>query len=123
MPQPKLGWIQREICMTRPILLLVVVPFSAFSALAVWRHGYWGLFAHPLQSLAGLQVLADLAIALALVLTWLWTDARAAGRSPWPGLLLTMTAGSFGPLLYRVTGGAGRRSPAPRADRPGLAGE
>jgi hypothetical protein len=42
----------------------------------------------------------DLAIALGVILTWLWRDARARGSSPLPYVLITMFTGSIGPLLY-----------------------
>jgi hypothetical protein len=86
--------------MTRLLLLTVLLPFSALSVAALWQHGYWGLFEPALHSLAAAQVLVDLVIALGLVLVWLWRDARANGRNPWPWTLLTLAAGSFGPLLY-----------------------
>ncbi len=72
-----------------------------------------GIFAHALQNLAGAQLLADLALALALLLAWLWRDARATGRNPWPWVLATLVVGSFAPLVYLLTRpGAG----APRRD-------
>lgn len=89
--------------MSRLLLLTVLLPFSALSLAALWQHGYWGLFEPALHSLAAAQVLADLVIALGLVLVWLWRDARASGRNPWPWTLLTLAAGSFGPLLYLLT--------------------
>ncbi len=48
-------------------------------------------------------MLLDLVIALFLVLTWLWNDARTSGRNPWPWIGITLVAGSFGPLLYLLT--------------------
>lgn len=89
--------------MRRTILLLVLLPFAALTAAAVWRHGYIGIFQGQFTSLAGLQVLVDLAIALGLFLVWMWRDARVLGRNPWPWLVLTLAAGSFGPLLYLLT--------------------
>ena len=50
-----------------------------------------------------MQVLADLAIALVLVLVWLWRDAKATGRNPVPWVVLTLATGSFGPLIYLLT--------------------
>lgn len=84
----KLGWIG------------VLAAFAALTLAAVANHGYLGIFDYQFKSLAGLQVLADLAIALLLVLGWLWQDARASGRNPYPWVVLTLAAGSFGPLLY-----------------------
>lgn len=103
--------------MQRVVLVVVLGVFSAFSALALWTHGYWGLFEHQLQSLAGMQVLADLVIALSLFAAWVWNDARRAGRNPWPWLVLTLVGGSIGPLLYLATrraAVAGPLSPRPR---------
>jgi len=48
-------------------------------------------------------VLVDLVIALTLVLVWMWRDAQATGRNVWPWVLLTLVAGSFGPLGYLLT--------------------
>jgi hypothetical protein len=84
----------------RPLLVAVLLAFGALSAVAMGRHGYWGIFQPLVSSWAGAQVLADLAIALLLWLVWMWGDARAHGRNPWPWVVLTLTAGSFGPLLY-----------------------
>ena len=86
--------------MPRLLLLIVLLPFALLSSAALLHHGYWGLFETSLQTLAGAQVLADLVIALSLVSLWLWRDARATGRNPWPWLVLTLVAGSFGPLAY-----------------------
>ena len=89
--------------MQRTLILLVLVPFGALTGAALWQHGYLGIFLLPLQTLAGTQVLADLVIALTLVLVWLVQDARAQGRNPWPWVAATLLAGSFGPLLYLLT--------------------
>lgn len=82
------------------LLSLVLASFGALTVAAVLQHGYVGIFLHQFQNLAGLQVLADLGIALTLVLVWLWRDARSRGRNPWPWVVLTLAAGSFGPLVY-----------------------
>lgn len=89
--------------MQRSLVAVVLIPFSLLSAMALWQHGYLGIFANEFQSTAGMQVLADLLIALSLVLVWLWHDAKATGRNPWPWLLVTLTTGSFGPLIYLLT--------------------
>ena len=89
-----------EPALPRALLLGVLLLFGALTAAAVWRHGYWGILLPHLHSLGAGQVLADLVIALGLVLVWLVRDARAHGRAAWPWVLLTLAAGSFGPLLY-----------------------
>ena len=89
--------------MQRSLVAVVLIPFSLLSAVALWQHGYLGIFANEFQSTAGTQVLADLVIALSLFLVWMWRDAKATGRNPWPWLLVTLTTGSFGPLVYLLT--------------------
>lgn len=94
--------------MFRTILALVLLAFLALTAVALWQHGYVGIFAGQFRDAAGLQVLADLAIALGLVLAWLWRDAHERGRSPWPWVVLTLATGSIGPLVYLLWRGPQR---------------
>lgn len=94
--------------MPRSLLLAILLPFGALTAAALWQHGYLGVLLANVRSLATGQVLADLVIALTLVLVWLWRDARGSGRNPWPWLAATLVFGSFGPLCYLLT----RKAPA-----------
>jgi hypothetical protein len=87
----------------RSLLILTLILFGTLSAAALWQHGYWGIIAPHFHSFGAGQVLADLVIALVLVMVWMWHDAKATGRSIWPWLALTLAAGSFGPLLYLLT--------------------
>lgn len=54
-------------------------------------------------------MLVDLVIALGLFLAWMWKDAKAAGRNPWPWLLLTLATGSIGALVYLLAYKSDRR--------------
>ena len=89
--------------MLKPALVLVLIPFSILSAAALWQVGYLGIWTGQFANYGAWQVLADLVIAVSLAMYWMWTDARRTGRNPWPWLLLSLAAGSFGPLLYVVT--------------------
>ena len=86
------------------VLGLVTLDFAVLSGYAMLQHGYLGLFEYQLASPAGWQVLADLVIVCTLAMVWMVADARRSGRTVWPYLLLTLTAGSFGPLLYLLLG-------------------
>jgi len=89
--------------MQRILIVLTLILFGALTAAALWQHGYFGIFAPHFQTFGGAQVLADLVIALVLVMLWMWNDARATGRNVWPWIVVTLAAGSFGPLLYLLT--------------------
>jgi hypothetical protein len=87
----------------RIVLIGTLALFSLLTTAALWQHGYWGILQPHFQSTGAGQVLADLVIALSLVMIWMWRDARATGRNIWPWLAVTLVAGSFGPLLYLLT--------------------
>ena len=96
--------------MQRTVLLVTLILFGALTVLALQEVGYWGLFEPHFKSLGGGQVFTDLVIAVTLAMVWMWHDAKATGRNVWPWLVLSLAAGSFGPLLYLLT-----RKPKPKA--------
>lgn len=89
--------------MQRTLILITLALFGALSTLAMLEFGYLGIFMSPLQSLASMQIFADLLIALTLVMIWMWRDAKASGRNIWPWMIATLTLGSLGPLFYLLT--------------------
>ena len=94
--------------MRRAILLAILVPFLGLTGVALWQHGYVGIFLQHSTSSAGLQVIVDLVIALSLFLVWMWNDAKAAGRNPLPWLLLVLGTGSIGALVYLIVYKSGK---------------
>jgi hypothetical protein len=89
--------------MQRSVLTMTLILFSILTVIALWQHGYWGLIAPHFQNFGGAQVFSDLVIALCLAMEWMWRDAKATGRNAWPWIALTLTMGSFGPLIYLLT--------------------
>ena len=81
---------------------VILIAFSAFSAYVVYHYGYIGLFEQALANAATVQVFLDLTIALSLVILWMWQDAQKHDIAPLPYILLTLTLGSIGPLVYLV---------------------
>lgn len=88
--------------MQRILLIVTLLAFTALTVLTLIHHGVTGIFGHQFANLAGMQVFFDLVIALTLFMVWMWRDARAAGRNPWPWLFLTLVVGSIGPLIYLI---------------------
>ncbi|NIB42776.1 DUF2834 domain-containing protein [Pseudomaricurvus alkylphenolicus] len=84
----------------KPMLILLLLPFGLLTLYTLAQVGYLGIFDYHRHSPAGWQVIADLVIALLLVLVWLVADARKKGRNPWPWVVATLLTGSFGPLFY-----------------------
>lgn len=90
----------------KALLAVLTAAFTAFTLFVISRTGFVGFFEQLLSSPAGWQTLADVTIALSLVLAWMWQDARREGRSFWPWVPVTLLLGSIGPLLYLL-----RRTP------------
>ena len=90
----------------RTLAIIILIPFTALTVYAVQQVGYIGICDYQRHSPAGWQDIIDLVIALVLVLSWLIPEARRAGRNPWPWVIVTLLAGSFGPLLYLVFAGS-----------------
>ena len=94
-------------------LLLVIVLFGVLTAVAVADVGILGIFRPHFQAWGPAQVFADLVILAVLACFWMVGDGRAHGLNPWPFVVLTVLAGSFGPLFYlvfrEVRSGARRR--------------
>lgn len=82
------------------VLLVVLVLFGALSGMALLDVGYLGIIEPHFQSWGAGQVLADLVILAVLSCFWMHGDAPTRGLSAWPFIVLTLVAGSFGPLTY-----------------------
>jgi hypothetical protein len=84
------------------MVLLTLAVFSAYSLVAMMQVGYLGIWLAGLSGWGEGQVLMDLVVACGLIMVWMVADAKKHGLNPWPFVLVTVTAGSFGPLLYLV---------------------
>ena len=78
----------------------VVVLFGALSVIALLDVGYFGIIAPHFKTWGAGQVFADLVIMCLLGCIWMVADARKRGTNAWPFVVLTLVAGSFGPLCY-----------------------
>lgn len=88
---------------TRLILLFVVIAaFGVLTVLALADVGYFGIIRPHFQSWGAGQVFADLVILAVLSCAWMVSDGRTSGVNPWPFVVLTFAAGSFGVLFYLV---------------------
>jgi len=83
-------------------LTVILCNFAALTGYAVYQYGYLGFFEQVTANAATVTALADLVIALSLVIAWMVRDARARGVSALPYVVLTLLLGSVGPLLYLI---------------------
>jgi hypothetical protein len=88
----------------KPLLTLALIAHGGITVGALWIEGLAGIFAAIAHSYGTMQIFADLVIALTLAMVWMWRDAKNTGRNIWPWIVITLAAGSFGPLLYFITG-------------------
>lgn len=84
----------------RPLLFVVFAAFGAYSLYAMWAVGYFGIWQAGMASVGAWQLLVDFVITSLLLLGYIARDARLTGRKLWPYAVITIAAGSFGPLLY-----------------------
>lgn len=87
----------------RLLSIILLVPFTALTAWAAYEYPGIGILEYQFATSAGLQVWIDLVIAMVLFLIWMFPDAKKHGRNPWPWVVITLTIGSFGPLIYLAT--------------------
>ena len=83
-------------------LVAVVIGFGALTAMALLDVGFLGILEPHFQSWGGAQVFVDLVIVCLLACIWMVNDAPSRGLNAWPFVLITLVAGSFGPLVYLV---------------------
>jgi len=83
-------------------LVAVVIAFGALTAMALLDVGFFGILEPHFQSWGGAQVFVDLVIVCLLACIWMVNDAPSRGLNAWPFVLITLVAGSFGPLTYLV---------------------
>jgi hypothetical protein len=90
--------------MNRKQLLLsaALIVLLACDAYSIYLYGYVGFFRVILSNFSGFTALVDLVIALVLILAWMADDVRARNTSAVPYVILTITLGSVGPLLYLI---------------------
>ena len=106
--------------LTLLVLILVIAGFGLLTTLALMDVGFFGILKPHFLSWGGAQVFVDLVILAVLSCVWMVNDARTRGTSAWPFVLITLVAGSFGPLFYlvarelRASAGQPARPSAPR---------
>lgn len=100
-PTPEGGTGNRGLIALLAICLVVLIPVTI---MALWQYGVGGVFASIVQSSASVQIYLDLFVLCVLAIVWMRRDSRETGRRFWPWAILTLAAGSFGPLLYLLFG-------------------
>lgn len=83
-------------------LAVVLADFAALTAYVTAQYGIVGLYETLFANWATTLAMVDLVIALAMIVAWMWQDARRRGVNPVPYAVLTLGFGSVGPLLYLI---------------------
>jgi hypothetical protein len=97
--------------MKKILPFVVLVPFTAFSAICIARFGYFGFLTVSLREPWAMQMLLDLTIAIFLVGAGIRRDAAKHGIPYVPYLVAMLFLGSIGALAYYV-----HRALAPRTE-------
>lgn len=85
----------------KPILLTVLVLFGLLTATGIIIDGVpVAVFDAITFNWHSVQIYIDLVIAVAVICAWIYRDARARGRSPWPWIVAAAIVGMFSPLVY-----------------------
>ncbi len=84
------------------LLLGVTTLFGVLTGVALLDVGYLGIVMPHFRTWGAGQVLSDLVIMCTLGCLWMVRDAREQSLKAWPFVLLTVVAGSFGPLSYLI---------------------
>lgn len=89
----------------RFMLITVLAIFSIYTGWIVWEFGYTSVFEVSLREQPSTQVLVDLFVMGGILLAIMILDNQRNGR-PFrkvaPFVVVTLLAGSIGPLLYFI---------------------
>ena len=85
---------------TRIISVIGLLLLGTITIIAIWTGGLSGFWEAINYSWASLQIYIDLVIAMIFLMVWMWRDAKASGRNPWPWIIAAFIVGSFSPLVY-----------------------
>ncbi|HYB98089.1 MAG TPA: DUF2834 domain-containing protein [Candidatus Limnocylindrales bacterium] len=83
-------------------LLFVLAEFAAFTGYVLYHYGVVGLFEAATANAATMQIMFDLVLALTFFTIWMIGDARQKGINPLPYLMLVLTTGSIGAMIYLI---------------------
>ncbi len=85
------------------LALIILIPFTLLTFLAVKDYGFIGIFKEIFKNFATIQVFIDLIIATIFILVWIWKDSKKNNRNFLIWLIITLIFGSFGPFLYIIS--------------------
>jgi uncharacterized membrane protein len=90
----------------RPLLIILLVPFSVYTAWVAWEFGYTSVFTVGLREHPTTQALIDLFISVGMLMLLMIADSKRNKRSKRkiaPFIILTLLLGAIGPLIYFLT--------------------
>lgn len=82
------------------LLGLLMLDFAGLTIYAFVTQDMFAFLGEMLQSAWGIQVVAEILIAVTFAAVWTYQDARKRGINPMPFIILTFCLGITGPLAY-----------------------
>ena len=86
----------------RTLAIVILVPFSALTAVAIVADGTNGFPNAIIYNFLSLQIWLDLVIAMLFWCAWVIVDCRQNTRSPVAWIIAALLFGAFAPLIYMV---------------------
>ena len=100
-------------------LIIVFIIFTAYTGSVMVAHGLIGFVTLAAREPWGMQLLVDLLLMLTLFALWVRRDARTLDLRAWPYVLLVLSMGSMGALLYLIRREVARRRSLSAGRSPG----
>ena len=86
----------------RILAVIGIIVLGIITIMAFWVDGLIGFADAITFSWASLQIFIDLVISITIICFWIYRDANARGKNPWPWIIAAYIVGVFSPLAYII---------------------
>lgn len=86
----------------RILAVIGIIVLGIITIMAFWVDGLIGFADAITFSWASFQIYIDLVISITIISFWIYRDANARGKNPWPWIIAAYIVGVFSPLAYII---------------------